>query len=121
MGNENSKDASKSSVPTETDQHQVRGGKSKGTNDETKLIINNELPSPSISSEEATETDQNQTIVSVITGRTQPISPSFKAGWHIHLRPTWNTSFGTAVGVLRATANHLPRDIQTIRFVTDTR
>ena len=79
------------------------------------------IPSSSISRE--SESDEKKVVIShnsLITGRTEPISPTFKSGWHIHLRPTWNTSFGTAVGILRATANRLPRDIATIRFVTDT-
>ena len=75
---------------------------------------------PSPISETTTETHHDIVPSSSITGRTQAICPSFKSGWHIHLRPTWNTSFGTAVGVLRATARGLPRDIATIRFVTDT-
>ena len=37
----------------------------------------------------------------------------------LYLRPSWNTSYASAVGVLRAAAKRLPADVKTLRMTTD--
>lgn len=38
---------------------------------------------------------------------------------HIQLRPSWNTMFATAVKALQIASANLPRDIQTLRWMSD--
>ena len=43
----------------------------------------------------------------------------FKGGPIICLRPSWNNSFGITIKALKSLANSVPRDITSVRILTD--
>jgi acetyl esterase/lipase len=86
------------------------------------LIIDSEVAQPreatdqqSVADSSISEKKNKGTFQSFVKGLTSALTPSPI----LHLRPSWNTTFATSIQLLRTVARTAPRDINTLRLITD--